>query len=345
MSVSTARSVRSQTPVSSEAVWCSESATMRSGDGFVGMTTDWFAVWGQHKQAETNQNWRCGLPEDTWLRVKDTFFPVPGDALKPYPNYWLAGSPYGQCDVVSVDDESRVSDLSRYALVAFAGWNTATPEANAVLRRYMENEGGTVVLGVPHLSTRRDREYRNYTATDCLSSPAGVRVVGEPEEVTGEIKWSPGLGGDFPSLGEAIKKLGTVTMRLAPLELTPQSHVLATLGDKPLAIMTTLGDGSGSEVLFAAWDFPGNKGPASDMNFALLRFLASGSTQRVTITPTGDRDDTNYICYSVYKTKAYLLNIDCVQLRTVTVRVLDSDKQPAEQVIEIPPCTVKVLEL
>ena len=131
MSVSTARSVRSQTPVSSEAVWCSESATMRSGDGFVGMTTDWFAVWGQHKQAETNQNWRCGLPEDTWLRVKDTFFPVPGDALKPYPNYWLAGSPYGQCDVVSIDDESRVSDLSRYALVAFAGWNTATPEANA----------------------------------------------------------------------------------------------------------------------------------------------------------------------------------------------------------------------
>ena len=116
------------------------------------------------------------------------------------------------------------------------------------------------------------------------------------------------------------------------------------LGDKPLAIMTTLGDGSGGEVLFAAWDFPGNKGPASDMYFALLRFLAGGSA-RVTISPAGDRDDTNYICYSVYKTKAYLLNIDCVQPRTVTVRVLDSDKQPLEQVVEIPPCTVKVLEL
>ncbi len=314
-----------------------------NGDAFVGMTTDWFATWGQHKQAETNQNWRCGLPEYTWLRVKDTFFPVPGDALKPYPNYWLAGSPYGQCDVVAVDDESRVSDLARYGLVAFAGWNTATPEANAVLRRYMEETDGFVVLGVPHLSTRRDREYRAYTAADCLPSPAGVRVSGEPEEVTGEIEWQETTV-HLPDLIASTKKLGTVTMRLAPLELAPRSMVLATLGGKPLVIATKLGE-DGGEILFAAWDFPGNHGSVSDVYFALLRAFAGDVPQRVEIAPAGDRDDTRHICFSVYKSKAYLLNIDCVEPRTVTVRVLGSDKQPSEQVVEIPPCTVKVLKL
>ena len=314
-----------------------------NGDAFVGMVTDWFAVWGQHKQAETNKNWRCGLPEYTWLRVKDTFFPVPGDALKPYPNYWLAGSPYGQCDVISVDDESRVSDLKRYGLVAFAGWNTATPEANAVLRRYMEETDGFVVLGIPHLSTRRDREYRKYTASDCLPSPAGVRVVGEPEEVTGEIEWLEGMD-DFPELVESTKKLGTVTMLLAPLELPPESKVVATLGGKPLVVGTRMG-GGGCEILFAAWDYPGDKGPVSDTYDALLRCLAGNVPQRVSIAPAGDRDDTRYICFSHYKDKAYLLNMDCIEPRTVTVYILSSLKQPAKQVIEIPPCTVKVLDL
>ena len=313
-----------------------------NGDAFVGMTTDWFATWGQHKQAETNSNWRCGLPENTWLRVKDTFFPVPGDALKPYPNYWLAGSPYGQCDVVSVDDESRVSDLKRYALVAFVGWNTATPDANAVLRRYMEETDGFVILGVPHLSTRRDREYRNYTAADCLPTPAGVRVVGEPEEATGEIEWLEGMV-DFPELVESTKKLGTVTMRLAPLELPPHSNVIATLGRKPLVIATRMA-GGGCEILFAAWDYPGDKGPVSDTYDALLRGWAGFVPQRVSISPAGDRDDTRYICYSVYKNKAYLLNVDCMSPRSVTVYCLQS-RQPAKQVIEIPPCTVKVLDL
>ena len=313
-----------------------------NGDAFVGMVTDWFAVWGQHKQAETNSNWRCGLPEYTWLRVKDTFFPVPGDALKPYPNYWLAGSPYGQCDVVSVDDESRVSDLARYKMVAFAGWNTATPEANAVLRRYMENEDGVVVLGVPHLSTRRDREYRKYTAADCLPSPAGVRVAGEPEEVTGRIELT-GFWKGIDTL-KSMEKLGEVTMRLAPLELTPKSHVVATLDGKPLIVTTDMGKTNG-EVLFAAWDYPGNKGPTSGVYDALLRSLAGQVPQRVTIAPAGDRDDTRYICFSVYKDKAYLLNVDCMGPRKVTVNANAKGKVFATQTLEIPPCTVKVLDL
>ncbi|MBR1609552.1 MAG: hypothetical protein IJ678_08070, partial [Kiritimatiellae bacterium] len=155
-----------------------------NGDSYVGMYVDWFAVWGLHEKAETNANYRYGAPEFTWLRVQDTFFPRAADAVAPYPNAWLGGSPYGQCDVVGVDENSRLSDLSPYSLVAFAGWNSMTRQARAVLAKYAAG-GGTLAICVPHFSTRADREYRDYGPADLAPLVGGARVTGGPVAVSG----------------------------------------------------------------------------------------------------------------------------------------------------------------
>ncbi|MBR1837576.1 MAG: hypothetical protein IJ783_09850, partial [Kiritimatiellae bacterium] len=311
-----------------------------NGDAFVGMTTDWFAVWAQHKQAETNSNWRCGLPEQTWLQVKDSFFPVPGDALRPYPNYWLAGSPFGQVDVVSVDHESRVSDLSRYDLVSFAGWNTMTPQARAVLLKYAA-AGGTVAICLPHFSTRRDREYRDYSVSDLLPLPGGASVTGGPVTAEGsaaDIEYSAAAPAGMKAAVAAPG--GNFSIRVAPLELPAGAEVLVSFCGRPLVVRFPVG--KGSVVLLAAWDYPGNSGALSRVYDGLVRSLAAAVPQRVSIAPApGMRDDTRYICFSCYGKKAYLLNVDCVGPRTVELRI--RGREP--RVVEIAPRSVTVVDL
>ncbi len=136
-------------------------------DGYVGMTHDIFAVFGQHHLAATNANWKCAAPEYTWEDVMETFFPRPADALRPFANGWLGGTPHGQLDVVNVDDATTAEQLSRYKVVAFGGWNTMTPKIAAVLREYA-GRGGQVALCVPQLSSRVDREFANYAVTDLV---------------------------------------------------------------------------------------------------------------------------------------------------------------------------------
>ena len=108
-------------------------------DGYVGMTFDSFAIFGQHHLAETNANWRCGAPEFTWEAMMETFFPRPTDALRPYANGWLGGTPHGQLDVVNVDDALVAEQLSSYKVVIFGGWNTMTerspPRLGSMSRR------------------------------------------------------------------------------------------------------------------------------------------------------------------------------------------------------------------
>ncbi len=309
------------------------------GDAFVGMTTDWFAVWGQHAQAATNANWRCGAPEETWLRLQDLFFPRPRGALAPLANNWLSGSPFGQVDVVSVDFESRLSDLSRYGLVAFAGWNSATPGQKRALDAYAA-AGGTVALCVPHLSTRTDREGRHYAPQDCLPAPGGVRVAGPPETVSGRAEPAAACP---PALAEALRAVGGCELRLAPVALPEDRDcdVLATLGGRPLLVRAEGRPGAraaapsagaaatgrpatgGCVYLLCAWDYPGRSGALSDVYAALLRFLASEVPQRVRILPVpgAARDDTRAVCFAVYGDRAHFLNVDCAGGREVVVRV------------------------
>ncbi|MCL2709725.1 MAG: hypothetical protein FWE95_02495, partial [Planctomycetaceae bacterium] len=137
-------------------------------DGWVGLYSEGFAIWAQHETAQNNPLWRYGDPERTWQSAMNVFFPTPADAIAPYNNNWIGGSPFGQVDVVGVDEELWLGELSRYDFVAFVGWNSMVPELLPVLDDYVNN-GGTLLLAVPHLSTRFDREYNDYTVADLIN--------------------------------------------------------------------------------------------------------------------------------------------------------------------------------
>lgn len=131
-----------------------------------------FTVWSQHDNAKTNAAlWKYGAPEKTQALIEDIFFPRPKDLVAPFNNGWLAGTPYGQVDVMQIDDESAIADLKRYDLLVFGGWNTMTPHVKDLLERYV-NAGGTLVMSRPELTTRLDRDFINYKDVD-LMAPFG----------------------------------------------------------------------------------------------------------------------------------------------------------------------------
>jgi hypothetical protein len=68
--------------------------------------------------------------------------------------HWFAGTPYGQVDIVPVEADDQC--LAGYRLLVFPGWNTMTDGDLERLCRYVQN-GGTLVLGLPHLQTSVDR--------------------------------------------------------------------------------------------------------------------------------------------------------------------------------------------
>ena len=77
-----------------------------------------FTVWSQHDRAAKDPaHWKYGPPERTQALLEDVFFPRPMHIVAPFRNGWLAGTPYGQVDVMQIDDESTLADLRRYDLL------------------------------------------------------------------------------------------------------------------------------------------------------------------------------------------------------------------------------------
>ena len=128
-----------------------------------------FTVWSQHDNAAKDPSlWKYGAPEKTQALLEDIFFPRPKDLLGPFGNTWLGGTPYGQVDVMQMDDDSTLADLRRYDLLVFGGWNTMTPHVKDVLERYVM-AGGTLVMSRPELTTRIDRDFLGYADGDLLA--------------------------------------------------------------------------------------------------------------------------------------------------------------------------------
>ena len=141
-----------------------------------------FTVWSQHDNAATNAAlWKYGAPEKTQAFLEDIFFPRPKDLVAPFYNGWLAGTPYGQVDVMQVDDESTLADLRRYDLLVFGGWNTMMPLERDVLERYVKN-GGTLVMSRPELTVRTDRDFVGYTDKDLMPLFGFLPPEGAPGE-------------------------------------------------------------------------------------------------------------------------------------------------------------------
>ena len=304
-------------------------------DGYAGMTFDTFAIFGQHHLAETNSNWRCGAPEFTWEAVADRFFPRPADALKPFANGWLGGTPHGQLDVVNVDDALEAGQLARYRTVAFGGWNTMTEKIASCLRDYVA-QGGNVILCTPQLSSRVDREYSDYTADDLVQAVPGVKV--------GKCFLSEDILMLSPSAPEFLRRAYpahlSAKLRVAEAEVGPGCEVLATMGRKPYLVKAR--HGKGAFYLVLAWDYPAARREREEFpshrrfrlefwETLLTGLVDEAQPERVT-GPGAD-----YVNWALYPDgTVYLLNTDCTASRSVEFRGATRVLAPKELLIVRP---------
>ncbi len=281
-------------------------------DGYVGMTYPIFATFGQHHLAVSNANWKCAAPEYTWEAVMELFFPHPADALAPFVNAWIGGTPLGQVDVMNVDDNLAASQLARYKVAAFGGWNTMTPKIAETLRQYVA-DGGQLALMVPQLSSRIDREYANYTEKDIVQAVPGVTVKG-PAMVEAVF---PVRIDDIPDI--------TNTVRIAEVELADGVVVEKKLEGKPYVVRAP--HGKGNFWLMLDWDFPAKErscadtpyppNPRLDLWLRMLGRLFLGTPRAVKMI---DGPDAKYVNWATYPDgTTYYLNTDCVKSRTIYV--------------------------
>ena len=297
-------------------------------DGYVGMTHDIFAVFGQHHLAATNANWKCAAPEYTWEDVMETFFPRPADALRPFANGWLGGTPHGQLDVVNVDDATTAEQLSRYKVVAFGGWNTMTPKIAAVLREYA-GRGGQVALCVPQLSSRVDREFANYAVTDLVQAVPGVAVC--PPTLVEDILMVAEGAPEF--LKRAYPAYLSAKLRVADAALSDGVEVVASMGKKPYLVKAPFG--KGAFWLCLAWDYPAARREVEEFpsyrrfRMDFWRTLLTGLVDSV--RPFRVTGDVDYVNWAVYPDGTlYLLNTDCVGSRSVRVNGSEVTLSPKE---------------
>ena len=280
-------------------------------DGYVGMTFDIFATFGQHHLAATNANWRCGKSEETWNALQDLFWPRPKDALKPYANGWLGGTPYGQVDVVALDESLSPAKLKDYRLVILGGWNSMTPKlARAVCHEYCA-AGGTLYATLAQFSSRLDREGENFTAEDLVGLPTGLAVKGA--SVVEDILM---VGPSAPAaLRAAYPAHLSQKFRLAEVELDGTWETLATMGKRPLLVRKRVA-GKGLVYVNLAWGYPGSRNDKADFHLAVCDALA----REVAGTTRVQGPDARYVNWSVYPDgTAYFINTDCVSRRIVSV--------------------------
>ena len=297
-------------------------------DGYVGMTWNTFAIFGQHHLAATNANWRVGAPEFTWEAIMEEFYPRPTDALKPFANGWLGGSPHGQVDVVNIDDALKVEQLKDYKVLIFGGWNTMTEKIAETLREYV-SQGGQVVLCTPQLSSRIDREYANYTASDIVQAVPGVKVkdVFLSEDILMVKSSAPEfLKAEYPAHLSA-------KLRVADVELGENVEIVATMGKKPYLVKANCGKGAFWMCL--AWDYPAARREAEEFpSFRAFRLefwktLCRGLVRESQPFLLGG-EDADYINWSIYKDRIYLLNTDCVSPRKVKLNGVELELAPKE---------------
>ena len=256
-------------------------------DGYIGYHT---VPWAQHKNNAAHTNgpvsvWGPSHPEQTWDRARWTFFPGSGTR-------GADGMPYGQVDVVGIDEQTRLSDISRYSMIAFGGWNTMTAHAKALLEQWIA-QGGTCVLALPQCLARDDREFMNYGVEDLLI-PFGVKVT------------------DFETVD------GVEVARIAP---NSKIETIETIGktDVPLVVGTQVG--KGRFYLMLAKRFPGADNRLGGVWQKLLADCASKVEQSLTIEQANPDDHLKYFIFAAYDDCAYILNLDMHKERKVILHL------------------------
>ncbi len=300
------------------------------------------AVWGSYAMAREDYRYFYGPPELGWHIYLDLAYPLRQDALAPERNRHLTGTPFGSTDVVGIDANVPRNLLNSYNIIVYTGWNTMEPVIYRKLTEYVK-QGGTLVMGIPHLSTRNDREFWGYTADDLvnggdLSELFGVKVTGKGRVIiqgndTGIWNNRPydfyeGMDIEGES-GEAMNTIPDfrVESMLADLELEPDTEKLFQFETRgqfkrgecngaPLLVRKKLG--KGAAYLLACWDYPGAPGVRRLYTHIVKNLLHECRNRKAYISdPHVGHAGKNcvYIHYTVYPDRVYLLNNDCAKPR------------------------------
>jgi len=217
------------------------------------------AVAGVFTLADRNPAWYEGAPERGWEIVKEIFYPRP-PVLGEYKNSFLSGTPYGMVDIVSfAGDNVDAEFLGRqYKALLFSGWNTASLKQYEQLVAYVEG-GGTLFIGIPHLSTNITRNYANYSVDELVhhgdfSALCGVKVKGRGERIywATPVRGSEELGVRFP------RRFGILQNCLGKIEITDPAVESLIVDDEaaaPLLLRRRLG--KGVVYFLNSWGYPG----------------------------------------------------------------------------------------
>ncbi len=305
-------------------------------DSYIGLG---FTPWAQHENFRAHTNdffdafkpgakiniWSSSHPEDNWGATRGAVFGNCG-------TFGVSGTPYGQIDVTQVDDQSRLSDLERYRLLVFGGWNTMKEPTTVVLRRWMER-GGTLVVCAPQLITRNDRNFIDYALSDLMPIVPGLRFTGFTE-ANGFLDNGPACPPVFPTYGWPAapgrpRKEGAwagARFRLVEAESAPGEPPLETLilvEGKPLLVRRPVG--KGWLYLMLSRDFPSATPPhGGNVWRTLIGWLAESVPQRVTLSPADPdpkKDERRFIPYAAYPDTTYVMNLDCNTNRTAVVNL------------------------
>lgn len=302
-----------------------------------------FPVWGMG--GCTKWEWGYRQPEKGFHLLE---LLAPGICLDPLNQKpervrrFFSGDPRGEFDFLPVEADSKA--FSDYRLALLLNWHTMEPQTEQQgpdfcndyehFLRYAEN-GGTLFLAVPHLTTRSDREFLR-TMDDLkliyggdVSDLCGVRVRGKSS-----VPFSGAVGcGDFAGI-DLNRKRDLIRLpntrededgpcMLADVELTTAEVAAADAKTgRPLVVRSRVG--KGTVYLLCTYAYPGHEALRDFMPNLLDELIHRHVKRTVFVSdPSGD------IYWSVWKTgvgcgKLYLLNTDWSSSgnsRSVTVTV------------------------
>ncbi|MBR1920783.1 MAG: hypothetical protein IJ829_02125 [Kiritimatiellae bacterium] len=309
-----------------EATWALAKGNLDLGDS---RCVPGMAICAAYALAKKNPNWMHGLPEASWETVRKALMPQP-PMLAPNKNIHFSATPYGLCDIVSFAAEGPRADylLRNYKAVLFSGWNTCTPRQYKVLCDYVKG-GGTLVIGLCHLSTDDARRYTDLSPETLINAGdltelCGLKVTG----MTARRYWATAPSEEKNCLGFAARRrFGYMCLPLGKLE-----YVAAREAFEPIAVDDEEGEpfilrcrsGKGEVLLMNWWAYPaaanmdvGCGAEVADVGLVgyLYQYAAKRARGNVWITgPDFENpdEDCNWIIFSYFPDagKICLLNLD-----------------------------------
>lgn len=316
-------------------------------------------IGGAQRIAENNVNWFPGAPEASWEIAKDALFPRPDDILRPNRNFYLAGSPYGLCDIASFAYDNITADhlLKNYKAIMFAGWNSCSMKQYRILCDYV-NGGGRLLIALPHLSTDLTRKYQTFTLDDLVnngdfSELCGLRIKG----MTGRIWWATAAEADASKVNALgirwPRRYGIMGMKLGDIEFTDDNHELLAVDDEAkLPVIVRAKRGKGEVFFVNTWCYPsaanadegaGEYYGSDGLMTTLYKYVASIS--RGSVYPTGVNsdlpdDECKYVIVSYFPEdgRTFVKNIDFTHSHTI-----DLHRAGGVETITLAPAEMRII--